>query len=1042
MTLAIELNLLSASLNGATAREPVATNIGTQSSIDGRLINLSSLITQGEYVAALRLAARESFLRTEQSVTAPVATVSHVSDDASLRKSSTAYFNAMRAASLRQDGPLELLLVAVAALLAFIQANLTGPPVNGLPDSISHLTSDSSDGGSGKGVSAPVGCTAASDAVQWGVSQLAANGEEVLGRILHPQCLLLALTVLLPPLGIAVGDLQAPSTPLHGGAQEGSHPEATATSAGRGGDTGGTLPQTWTWWAMRALATHQRILASRAASIRLPLQDLSKQVLDRWAGKRSQGPLSDSLPDSDGRQLSQLAALAELEVAAIEHAYGAVSTAGAHLGCAEKHLQLSVSLTGAMGMRTIHQKDAKAQLTVELHKGSNCDSGSNTEAAAVGVPRCNSGIDCAALDAMLEGGAGEAELQGLGQDSDILQAPLLTGDDRKENGNGGSGDSDPTAPTLTSLQQALLLSHAAHIRKGRPSDELAGWEAAPFAEAVLLQHCSQPLLRASARLIMARHERGRSRTRDRALLTLQQLVDSLAMPVPQPAQRMRLAFAVAHPLGVTLRRELGEGLIAMGLVGSALPMFEELELWDSLIVCYQMLQKVPQAEAIVTARLDATPNEPRLWCALGDLRLDDSCYERAWSRSGGRSARAKRSLARSAMRRKEWAPAVGHWEAALALSPLNPDGWFALGYACLKAEDETRAVQAFTRAVQQEPDNGDAWANIAAVHLQSHSWSSAFSAASEAVKYKRESWAAWSNYALAAVRAGQSLKALRGAQQVLQLTSGSQLEVEVLELLISQLSEALSSPPLGPVADPLTHLEAASPDLLAGGAQSADISQPTRDLGPDVSQQELQVACAAREDDVIDTVEAHSDQGCIHERDDDEGDSFSEASDSGAAADGKLLTAVFNARERSQLQIGLAQVLKAAAQQPSKDGAIWNLLAKFYRATGESGSAKEALLKLTRSLQSTPWKDDVIAFEALAAATCELASCFVDGGRSGDASATRELSSGRLQLRGIINQTKQRFDETPSFRRLTDMLSLTEDVLQQLKSNQAKGMSE
>lgn len=47
----------------------------------------------------------------------------------------------------------------------------------------------------------------------------------------------------------------------------------------------------------------------------------------------------------------------------------------------------------------------------------------------------------------------------------------------------------------------------------------------------------------------------------------------------------------------------------------------------------------------------------------------------------------------SAMRRKDWAPAVAHWEAALALNPLNPDGWFAMGYACLKAEDDTRAVQ-------------------------------------------------------------------------------------------------------------------------------------------------------------------------------------------------------------------------------------------------------------------------------------------------------------------------------------------------------------
>lgn len=209
--------------------------------------------------------------------------------------------------------------------------------------------------------------------------------------------------------------------------------------------------------------------------------------------------------------------------------------------------------------------------------------------------------------------------------------------------------------------------------------------------------CVTPL-RVSRR---ARHERGRSRTRDRALLALQQAGDALALPAPPAAARLRLAYAVAHPLGVTVKKELGEGLIAMGLVGacslnpapykfmsseslqisdrvtpfhqlivrlcfrqvshipvvhmfmqkvchfdatgllltasstnsgvcvgwhwsgklvqkmlgvctggikcsvffyflfllgagSALPMFEELELWDSLIVCYQMLGKAPQ----------------------------------------------------------------------------------------------------------------------------------------------------------------------------------------------------------------------------------------------------------------------------------------------------------------------------------------------------------------------------------------------------------------------------------------------------------------
>ncbi len=38
----------------------------------------------------------------------------------------------------------------------------------------------------------------------------------------------------------------------------------------------------------------------------------------------------------------------------------------------------------------------------------------------------------------------------------------------------------------------------------------------------------------------------------------------------------------------------------------------------------------------------------------------------------------------SALRRKDWAAAAEHYEAALRINPLNPDAWFALGYAYLK----------------------------------------------------------------------------------------------------------------------------------------------------------------------------------------------------------------------------------------------------------------------------------------------------------------------------------------------------------------------
>ena len=57
------------------------------------------------------------------------------------------------------------------------------------------------------------------------------------------------------------------------------------------------------------------------------------------------------------------------------------------------------------------------------------------------------------------------------------------------------------------------------------------------------------------------------------------------------------AFSAWFPLRVALKKELGELLVGMGLVGSALALFEQLELWDSLIVCYQLLDKRVQVRA-------------------------------------------------------------------------------------------------------------------------------------------------------------------------------------------------------------------------------------------------------------------------------------------------------------------------------------------------------------------------------------------------------------------------------------------------------------
>ena len=64
--------------------------------------------------------------------------------------------------------------------------------------------------------------------------------------------------------------------------------------------------------------------------------------------------------------------------------------------------------------------------------------------------------------------------------------------------------------------------------------------------------------------------------------------------------------------------------------GAAMSLFESLELWDALILCYRMLQKVPQAKALVLARLQVSHVVREwvtfIWAAQGSLLFDKSWH--------------------------------------------------------------------------------------------------------------------------------------------------------------------------------------------------------------------------------------------------------------------------------------------------------------------------------------------------------------------------------------------------------------------------------
>ena len=390
-----------------------------------------------------------------------------------------------------------LTLAAVASLYIFTQANLTGPSIDA-PESPFDLLEVSEESlifdvmssvgnvrMKGEESNAEIGRGSASIADRWACSLLAENGEDLVGKILYPQYLLLSVKVF----------------------QTQSSEERREYSS---------FPPEWYWWGMRAVLTQQRSLAARSAVLRSRLLELTTKVLEAYA----------YTPAQHAQQDGNLAAAALLEAAMMETAYGHVAQAKTYTDQALAHLELHAELGGALGVRTVHQQHAHAQLILRVSVSKSATIPTSDAVKKLNVD-FNSGIDGAVLDSFLTEASGSHEdVKGLGDESDVLRHPKLVNAENSPEDSLKSAEII-TTPELSPLQQVAILALAVHVKKGSSADGLQPWEVFAHADAVLQQAHSEFLIRAAAHLQITRVERQRSRTRERALLSLEGLTQAL-----------------------------------------------------------------------------------------------------------------------------------------------------------------------------------------------------------------------------------------------------------------------------------------------------------------------------------------------------------------------------------------------------------------------------------------------------------------------------------------------------------------------------------
>ena len=225
--------------------------------------------------------------------------------------------------------------------------------------------------------------------------------------------------------------------------------------------------------------------------------------------------------------------------------------------------------------------------------------------------------------------------------------------------------------------------------------------------------------------------------------------------LPQPkraesapvSERLQFIHQLASPPRWNLESELANRWVSLGGLRTALEIYERLEMWAEAALCWAANDREDKARKIIRRQLYSpkTPNKikasidddedndvddcgvernplpgdaPRLFCVLGDIEKSVAAYERAWEVSNRRYARAQRSLGKHHLASGDLSKADEAYSESLKVNPQNHSTWFALGCVRLRTEDWAGAVNAFGRAVEIEDTDAESWSNLAVALLR------------------------------------------------------------------------------------------------------------------------------------------------------------------------------------------------------------------------------------------------------------------------------------------------------------------------------------
>nr|OQO21961.1 hypothetical protein B0A51_12281 [Rachicladosporium sp. CCFEE 5018] len=518
---------------------------------------------------------------------------------------------------------------------------------------------------------------------------------------------------------------------------------------------------------LRTAFMHQRLLSEPSSTLQTVIYEDLKLLADDVTSATSKDKL-DSTLHSDF--------LLERATIHIHHGYDKLALADVQQAAEVRGFQFA--LTGLLGKRTKFQEKETSQLVVlamSAVSSTSAEPSNGTRKSTADDEHVNGNgttdikqpenLDLND-DTLLESISFAAELRGVPEIQALSSLPALL------------ASLDPASqPQLDPLDSSILLALASSITNTSPNNGLTREETLPYATRVLEGGSSNWQVYTQALLVRSRIEGYKSRTVERGLLQLQALVDqviadtadvtgkegeqtanrddtvaaSTFLPKPKQSEsapvteRLRYIFQLASPTRWDLEAELAARWVSMGGLRSALEIYERLEMWAEAALCWAATEREDRARKIVrrqlylptsgeadvpgaevddeetwegSARDPAPLDAPRLYCILGDIDQSTEMFEKAWEVSGQRYARAQRSLGRHYYSLRDYPKAADAYTKSLKVNQLNQQSWFALGCAQLELEAYPKAVESFSRCVQLDDTDAEAWSNLAAALLR------------------------------------------------------------------------------------------------------------------------------------------------------------------------------------------------------------------------------------------------------------------------------------------------------------------------------------